>query len=92
MSFSRRTFVAGACTLAFSGLLKGLAVGSTASNKSVTGYGSLVPDDILDLPQEFSYKIISAFGDKMNDGYLVPNKADGMGCFALEGSKVALIR
>ena len=92
MSFSRRTFIAGACTLAFSGLLKGLAVGSTASNKSVTGYGSLVPDDILDLPQGFSYKIISTFGDKMNDGYLVPNKADGMGCFALEGSKVALIR
>lgn len=95
MSLSRRKFVAGAGTLAFAGLLKGFPeISYAASNRSVKGYGALIedPDKILDLPKDFSYTIISAEGDKMDDGYFVPNKADGMGCIPLEGSQVALIR
>ena len=93
MTFSRRKFTAGACALAFSGLLKGLTDKSFAAEfKSVTGYGGLKPDNLLDLPEGFSYNIISALGDKMDDGYLVPNRADGMGCIPLDGSQVALIR
>jgi len=95
MSLSRRKFVAGASTLAFGGLLKGLSGKSYAATaNSVRGYGPLKPDpgNIFDLPEGFSYKIISELGDKMDDGYLVPDRADGMGCFALDGPLVALIR
>ncbi len=96
MSLSRRNVVVGASRLAFAGLLMQLTSGLSygKGNNTVTGYGPLSPDpdNILDLPEGFSYKVISALGDKMDDGYLVPDKADGMGCFALEGSKVALVR
>lgn len=96
MSLSRRKVVIGASRLAFASLLTQLTSGLSygKGNIAVKGYGllKLDADNILDLPEEFSYKIISALGDKMDDGYLVPDKADGMGCFALEGSKVALVR
>ncbi|MBT5186336.1 MAG: DUF839 domain-containing protein [Kordiimonadaceae bacterium] len=95
MSLTRRKFVVSASTLAFGGLLRGLTDKAFAAGfESITGYGSLMPDpdNIFDLPEGFSYKIISAQGDKMDDGYLVPDMADGMGCFPLEGSHVALIR
>jgi len=92
MSLTRRKFVAGVSALAFSGLLKEKSYASTI--KSVNGYGSLKvdPDNILDLPDRFLYKVISKLGDMMDDGYPVPDRADGMGCFALEGSQVALVR
>ncbi len=35
----------------------------------------------LDLPEGFSYKIISKAGQKMNDGFLVPGRPDAMGAF-----------
>lgn len=93
MSFSRRKFITTTTSLAFAGLLTGLTDKSIAAGFNVvTGYGPLVPDKLLALPQGFSYKIISAQGDKMDDGYLVPDRADGMGCIALDGSLVALIR
>jgi secreted PhoX family phosphatase len=44
------------------------------------GFGPLArdPDQILDLPRGFSYKIIAKFGDKMKDDFYVPGLADGM--------------
>lgn len=95
MSISRRKFVKGAGTLAFAGLLNNCTGSALALRQSsILTYGSLEkdPGNILDLPQGFSYKIISKLGDMMDDGYPVPDRADGMGCFALEGSQVALIR
>lgn len=58
------------------------------------GYGTLVPDPqgILDLPQGFSYRVVSSFGDAMSDGGTVPDKADGMGCFDLGNGEWALVR
>ena len=47
---------------------------------------------ILDLPEGFSYSIISQQGDKMDDGLLVPSNADGMKCIDMGNNKVALIR
>lgn len=47
---------------------------------------------MLDLPAGFSYKVISQLGDKMSDGFTVPDKADGMGCIALDDERVALVR
>ena len=58
------------------------------------GYGPLVPDPqgVLDLPSDFSYRVISALGDAMSDGATVPDKADGMGCFDLGDGRLALVR
>lgn len=65
-------------------------VGATAA----TGYGPLVPDPagLIDLPQGFTYRVISKLGDPMDDGLTVPDDADGMGCFDLGNGKIALVR
>lgn len=57
------------------------------------GYGALVPDPagMLDLPRGFSYRVLSALGDAMDDGGTVPDKADGMGCFDLGNGEWALV-
>lgn len=59
-----------------------------------SGYGPLIPDpnDLLDLPQGFSYRLLSSLGDDMDDGGTVPDKADGMGCLDLGNGEIALIR
>ena len=59
-----------------------------------SGYGPLVPDPAgyFDLPEGFSYRVISSLGDAMGDGGTVPDKADGMGCFDLGNGKLALVR
>ena len=58
------------------------------------GYGPLVPDTegLLDLPEGFSYRVLSSLGDVMSDGATVPDKADGMGCFDLGDGRLALVR
>ena len=58
------------------------------------GYGALVPDaeGLLDLPEGFSYRVLSSLGDAMSDGAHVPDKADGMGCFDLGDGRLALVR
>ena len=58
------------------------------------GYGALRPDPagFLDLPQGFSYRVLSRLGDAMDDGGTVPDRADGMGCFDLGGGEIALVR
>ena len=47
------------------------------------GYGSLKkdPKGVMELPEGFSYKIISTKGNEMSDGLMVPGRADGMGSF-----------
>ena len=52
---------------------------------SLPAYGPLVKDPagMLDLPQGFSYRLLSSLGNAMSDGGTVPDKADGMGCFDL---------
>lgn len=94
----RRELIAGsAAALAFTGLARNVAAqtatGETYVNQ-VPGYGPLVrdPDRLLDLPEGFSYQVISQSGDTMDDGLFVPGQFDGMGCFPLDGSRVALVR
>ncbi|QUI71993.1 alkaline phosphatase PhoX [Pseudoalteromonas sp. M8] len=93
---SRRGFLRGAGTLAFIGLSKSAfgRVSLLDFNTMIAGYGPLItdPNGLLDLPQGFSYQIVSSLGDKMSDGFTVPDKADGMGCIALDEERVALIR
>lgn len=58
------------------------------------GYGELNadPEGLLDLPVGFTYRVLSSLGDAMTDGAVVPNKADGMGCFDLGDGRLALVR
>jgi secreted PhoX family phosphatase len=46
----------------------------------IDGFGPIIkdPNQTLDLPKGFSYKIIARAGDKMSDGFYVPGLADGM--------------
>lgn len=96
MLLTRRRFSAGLASSAFAGLaLSGCATMPLASLPgAVAGYGPLVPDParLLDLPRGFSYRIISRFGDRMADGHIVPDRADGMGAFRLDGRRMALVR
>lgn len=58
------------------------------------GYGALVkdPNGILDLPQGFSYKIISRTGETMADGLKLPGMPDGMAAFRGPEGKVLVVR
>lgn len=61
------------------------AAGSLTNNRASAscGFGSVLkdPNGVLDLPQGFSYRVISRQGDEMDDGLLVPARADGMAAF-----------
>lgn len=95
MSVSRRSFGVGLTALAFSGLGACVRRERVARVSAASpGYGALVTDPagLLDLPPGFSYRIISRFGETMDDGHLVPDHADGMGCLPLGGARVALVR
>jgi len=87
--FSRRQFNQGLVAVALGGLAAQLKAKEVVSNSS-----ALLPDpdNMLDLPQGFSYRVISKLGETMNDGMTVPDRADGMGCFALDHDRVVLVR
>lgn len=100
ISFNRRHFIQAGATglagLAFAGLARGAlaaSLGETYLNQA-PGYGPLVADPagLLDLPQGFAYRTISIAGKAMDDGYIVPDNFDGMGCIGLDRHRVALVR
>src|SRR5690606_24638374 len=76
---SRREFTLALTGTAFAGLMSACASVpvSTDPSRRPRAYGSLVPDPmrLLDLPQGFRYHIISSFGDRMDDGFLVGDNA-----------------
>ncbi|MFN3818228.1 alkaline phosphatase PhoX [Blastomonas sp.] len=86
----RREFGMGLTALAFAGL----AGCAYAGRGSRTTDSSLLPDPegLLDLPPGYAYRVISRAGDRMDDGHVVGDRADGMGCFALGNGRVALVR
>lgn len=96
-SSNRRQFLA-ATGSAFAALLASgcMTRGAVASPSApaFTDYGPLIPDPagMLDLPQGFSYRILSSLGDAMSDGGTVPDKADGMGCLDLGNGEIVLVR
>jgi secreted PhoX family phosphatase len=91
---SRRQFTLAMTGTAFAGLLGACASLPVDPSRRPRAYGELQADPagLLDLPAGFSYRIISAYGDRMDDGFLVGDNADGMGCFALGRGQVALVR
>jgi len=95
MRFSRRLVLAsGSAALAFSGMVARAQTRSSEYRSEIPGYGPLIedPEGLLDLPEGFSYRVISQSGETMDDGLLVPGKPDGMGCFPGEGDEVILVR
>ncbi len=96
---NRRHFLAATGT-AFAGLYlsacapRSGSLGSAMAAGSANRVGPLVPDPagVLDLPEGFSYRVISRLGDAMDDGGSVPDAADGMGCFDIGNGKLALVR
>ena len=92
----RRRFTFGLTSTAFAGLaLSGCATTRAGGPvQTVAGYGPLLPDParLLDLPRGFSYRVISKLGDRMDDGNVVPDRADGMGAFRLDDRRMALVR
>ena len=49
------------------------------------------PDALIDLPNGFSYRIVSRAGDLMDDGLKVPSAHDGMAAFAGDDGRVILV-
>ena len=47
---------------------------------------------VFDLPEGFSYKIISVAGDKMDDGFFIPGKMDGMATFPGPDGRTIIVR
>ncbi|WP_120077674.1 alkaline phosphatase PhoX [Aurantiacibacter odishensis] len=101
MSLSNRRQFLGLTGTAFAGLylnsctsLGPSASSSPALSGAASPVGPLVPDPagMFDLPEGFSYRVISRLGDAMSDGGTVPDRADGMGCFDLGNGKLALVR
>lgn len=94
---SRRKFIkaSGMATLGFMGLYQFMNPGKSlaaSSSRNTLGYGPLKKDPagILNLPEGFSYKILSKKGDKMSDGLYLPGLADGMGAFQEKMAKRSL--
>lgn len=96
---SRREFIktSGLVSLGFFGLYQfdtHFLYGRKNAGFTDAGFGPLItdPDGLINLPKGFSYKIISRRGDRMNDGLMVPGRADGMGTFAGAAGKTIIIR
>ena len=92
LTLSRRSAALGLTATAFTGLAR-IGAASASTSEGI-GYGPLESDPagLLDLPRGFSYRVLSAHGDPMDDGLVVPDHADGMGCIALRGGRHALVR
>lgn len=96
---SRRKFIkaSGMASLGFMGLYQFMNPGTSlaaASSRTALGYGPLKKDPagILNLPEGFTYKILSKEGDKMSDGLYLPGLADGMGAFQGKNGKTIVVR
>ena len=99
MTLSRRRFVQQSAAVAagFAGLrafvLAGPASAAAAGARGSTRFGPLVPDPrgVFDLPEGFSYRVIARFGATMDDGFLVPHRADGMATFPGPDGRTILV-
>lgn len=98
MAQNRRSFLkdGGYVAAGFLGLQKFLASPAAAQDyqSEVETYGKLVEDPkrILDLPEGFSYRVLSVTGDTMSDGLKTPGAPDGMAAFAGRNGRVVVVR
>jgi uncharacterized protein len=93
---SRRTFMkqSSLTAMAFSGLQDVCRAQGDLADLVDPGYGPLVPDPnlVIDLPEGFSYQVIARVGQQMDDGYVVPDKPDGMATFPGPDGTMILIK
>jgi secreted PhoX family phosphatase len=96
MNISRRGFAATSlAALALGGWSRiGVTQTSDTYRNEVPGYGPLHADPAgyFDLPKGFSYRVLAKAGDTMDDGFILPDNFDGMGCIPLSGGRLALVR
>lgn len=94
----RRHFLkqASAFAVGFAGLQAFVGCSSDGKRQSPpdVGFGPLQsdPDNVFDLPEGFSYEIISEYGQKMDDGFGVPHRPDGMATFPGPDGTTLLVR
>ena len=92
----RRSFLllAAATTGGFMGLHRAAGSHRLGFSAAEEGYGQLIPDPagILDLPEGFTHRIISRWGEEMDDGLLVPHEHDGMAAFDGGPGRTILVR
>jgi secreted PhoX family phosphatase len=89
----RRSVAAGAGLAALGPLHRlGAEVASAGRIPRAPGYGPLVNQGDLWLPDGFSYTIVQRQGETMSDGNLVPGIFDGMGAYRGKGGSIVLIR
>lgn len=90
----RRNFLIQSSAISFGFLGLSRCAADKSLGKEKFRYGPLLKDQnaYLDLPEGFSYKIISKAGSKMDDGFIVPGAADGMAAFSSASGKVILVR
>ncbi len=91
---NRRSFItkSSVASLGFLGLQRYLH--AAPESRVFLPYGELIadPKGILDLPNGFSYDIISRMQEKMDDGFVVPGAPDGMAAFPGKDGQVILVR
>ncbi|MEL7537746.1 MAG: alkaline phosphatase PhoX [Pseudomonadota bacterium] len=73
-------------------ILRSRDAASPDAGDAILGALEKDPAGLLDLPRGFSYRIVSRSGQTMSDGFLVPDAADGMGCFDIGSGEIALVR
>lgn len=95
IDLDRRQFVRTltATAAGFGGLGRAAATGLLGTPPE-DAYGRLQPDPggLLDLPEGFTYQVISRWGEEMDDGLLVPGLHDGMAAFDGGDGRVVLVR
>ncbi len=88
-SLSRRRFL-GAGALAAAGALGWLyrprSIGASLGDLAAD------PEGILSLPPGFSYQVLQRAGDRMTDGFKMPEAPDGMACFAGDNGTWVVMR
>jgi secreted PhoX family phosphatase len=92
---TRREFVATtAVTLGLAGLRSVFDPRGLLAVEPRDRFGPLIddPNGLLSLPEGFSYRIVSRFGETMDDGFLVPGAHDGMATFPAENGLTLLVR
>lgn len=96
MSISRRQFMGrGAAAAGGMALAMGPARALARPGRPGTSpFGELVADrgGLIDLPQGFQYRVLSAEGSTLSNGAPVPGDHDGMAAFSGRGNTTVLVR
>ena len=95
MRVSRRSFFgrSGAVAMAFAGLREFAQAGvSTRDYKQLDAALGSDFFAVLDLPEGFTYELLSEVGERMSDGFVVPGMHDGMGAFPGPDGTTLLVR